>query len=75
MKKLSLSVSRQSLLTIYKSVGKPNVDYADIICDKPHKGSFREKIERVRYNTYLVINGAFKPRLSTSKKNSFYLLQ
>ena len=31
MKKLSLSVSRQSSLTIYKSFVRPNLDYADII--------------------------------------------
>ena len=47
MKKLSLSISRQSLLTIYKPFVRPNLDYANIIYDKPHKGSFIGKIERV----------------------------
>ena len=60
MKKLSTSVSRQSLLTIYKSFVRPILDYGDIIYDKPHKGSFIEKIERVQYNACLVITGAFK---------------
>ena len=59
-KKLSTSVSRQSLLTIYKSFVRPILDYGDIIYDKPHKGSFIEKIERVQYNACLVITGAFK---------------
>ena len=45
MENLSLSVSRQSLLTIYKSFVRPNLDYADTIYDKPHKSSFIEKIE------------------------------
>ena len=63
MKKLSTSVSRQSLLTIYKSFVRPILDYGDIIYDKPHKGSFREKIERVQYNACLVITGAFKGTL------------
>ena len=60
MKKLSASVSRQSLFTIYKSFVRPILDYADIIYDKPHKDSFIEKIERVQYNACLVITGAFK---------------
>ena len=60
MKKLSILVSRQSLLTIYKSFVRPILGYRDIIYDKPHKGFFIEKIERVQYNACLVIAGAFK---------------
>ena len=59
-KKLSLSVSRQSLLTIFKSFVRSNLDYTDIIYDKPHKGSYIEKIELVQCNACLIINGAFK---------------
>ena len=47
MKKLSLTLSRKSLLTIYKSFGRPNIDYADIIYDKPFKESLKKKIELV----------------------------
>ena len=36
MKKLSPSVSEQSLLTIYISFVRTILDYADIIYDKPH---------------------------------------
>ena len=60
MKKRSTSVSRQSLLSIYKSIVRPILDYVDIIYDKPHKGSFKRKIKRVQYNACLVITGAFK---------------
>ena len=60
IKKLSPLVSRQSSLTIYKSFIRSILDYADIIHDKLHKGSFIEKIERVQYNACLVITGAFK---------------
>ena len=35
MKKFSLSLSRKSLLAIYKSFVRPNVGYSDIIYDKP----------------------------------------
>ena len=60
MKKLSPSVSRQSLLTIYKSFVRLILDFAVIICGKPHKGFFIEKIERVEYSACLLITGAFK---------------
>ena len=55
-----LSVSRQSLLTIFKSFVRSILDYADIIFDKPYKDSYIEKIERVQYNVCVVITGAFK---------------
>ena len=60
MKKPSTLVSRQSLLTIYKSFARPILEYGDIIYDKPHKAFFMEKIERVQYNVCFVITGAFK---------------
>ena len=44
MKRLSLFLSRKSLLTIYKSFVRPNLDYADIIYDKPFNESFKRKI-------------------------------
>ena len=37
IKRLSLSISRDSLLTIYKAFVCPHLDYADIIYDKPYK--------------------------------------
>ena len=42
MKKLSLTLSRTNLLTIYKIFVRPNLDYADIIYDKPLTESFIE---------------------------------
>ena len=47
MKILSLILSRKSLLTIYKSFVWPNLDYADIIYDKPLNESLKRKIEMV----------------------------
>ena len=43
MKKLSLILSRKSLLTIYKSFVRPNLDCADIINNKPLNESFNTK--------------------------------
>ena len=37
MKRLSLFLSRKTLLTINKSFVRPNLYYADIIYDKPLK--------------------------------------
>ena len=60
MKRLSLILSRKSLLTICKSFVRPNLDYADIIYDKPFNESFKRKIEAVQYKAALVITGAVK---------------
>ena len=60
MKRLSLTLSRKSLLTIYKSFVRPILDYADIIYDKPFNESFKRKIDMVQYRAALVITGAIK---------------
>ena len=60
MKKLSLFLSRKSLLTIYKSFVRPNLDYAVITYDKPLNEFLKRKIEMVQYNAGLVITGTFK---------------
>ena len=60
MKKLSLTLSRNSLLTIYKTFVRPILDYADIIYDKPLTESLKDKLEMVQYNAALVITGSFK---------------
>ena len=59
-KRLSLILSRKSLLTIYKSFIGPNRDYADIIYDKPFNESFKIKIEMVQYKIALAITGTMK---------------
>ena len=40
--KLSMTLSRRSLLTKYKSFVRPILDYADIIYDKPCNETFKE---------------------------------
>ena len=60
MKKLFLTLSRNSLLTIYKTFVKPNLDYADIIYDKPLSESFKDKFEMVQYNAALATTVALK---------------
>ena len=60
MKKISLTLSRNNLLTIYKTFVRPILDYADIIYDKPLTESFKDKLEMVKYNAALVITSAIK---------------
>ena len=58
MKRLLLSISRDSLLTIYKSFVRSHLDYADIMYEKPGNVNFESKLERVQYNACLAITGA-----------------
>ena len=49
---------RQALLTIYKSVVRPHLDYGDIIYDHPKYQSFCQKLESYQYNAALAMTGA-----------------
>ena len=60
IEKLSKSLPRHSLVTIYKSFVRPHLDYGDIIYDQPNNESFTQKIERIQYNAALTITGAIK---------------
>ena len=53
-------LSRFSLLTIYKSFVRPNLDYGDVIYDQPSNQTFSDKIESVQYNAALAITGAIR---------------
>ena len=60
MKSLFLILSRKSLLTIHKCFVRPDLDYTDIIYDKPFNEFFKRKIEMVQYIAALVIAVAIK---------------
>ena len=60
MKKLSLFLSPKTLLTIYKSSVRPNLDYADMIYNKPFNESFKTQIEMIQHRVVLVITGEIK---------------
>ena len=60
MKRLPLSFSRNSLLTINKSFVRPHLDYAYIIYDKLYNAIFESRLERVQYNACLAITGAIR---------------
>ena len=60
MKRLSLSILRDILLTICKSFVCPHLAYTDIIYDKSGNVNFESKLERVQYNACFAITGAIR---------------
>ena len=60
IRKLNKGIPEHSLITIYKSLVRPHLDYGDIIYDQPNKEIFNQKIERIQYNPTLTITGAIK---------------
>ena len=60
MKRLCLILSRNQLLTNYKTFRRSHLDYVEIIYDKTFKVSFKEKLEKVQYSTSLIITGGIK---------------
>ena len=59
-KKLSIQLPREALLWIYKSFVRPNLDYGDIIFDKPNNESFKSRIESIQYKACVAITGAIQ---------------
>ena len=60
MRRLSMTLSRKSLLTIYTFFVRPLLDYADIIYDKRCNETFKEKLEAVQFNACLAITDAIR---------------
>ena len=60
IKKLQNFLTRQSLLTIYKSFIRPHPDYRDVVYDQPHNETLCTKLESVPYNSALAITGAIR---------------
>ena len=51
---------RSSLLTIYKTFIRSQLDFADVIYDQACNSSFHEKLESIQYNACLAITGAIR---------------
>ena len=60
IKRLSVNLPQNALLTIYKSCIRPHLDYCDILYDKPNNENFQNKIEKVQYQAYLAITGGIQ---------------
>ena len=69
LRQLHNNLPRLSLLTIYKSFIRPNLDYVDLIYDQAYTDSFHQKIESVQYNSALAIADAIR---GTSKEKLYH---
>ena len=53
MQRLSLTLSRKQVFTIYKPFARSHLDNAYIIYDKPFNDAFKEKLEKFQYSAAL----------------------
>ena len=60
IKKLLIHLPREALLKIYKSFVGINLDYDDIIFDKPNNESFKSRIESIQYKASIAITGSIQ---------------
>ena len=60
LRKLHNTLPRLPLLTIYKSVIRPHIDYGHVIYDQAYNVSFHQKLESIQYNSTLAITGAIR---------------
>ena len=60
LKKLSNLLPRQALVTIYKAIIRPHLDYGDVLCDQASNNSLPAKMESIQYNACLAITGAIR---------------
>ena len=60
IRRLSINLPRNALLTIYKSFIRPHLDYGDILYDKPNNENFQNKLEKVQYRACLALTGAIQ---------------
>ena len=68
LRKLQDTLSRTSLIAIFKSFMRPHLDYGDTIYDRADNTSFYQNIESIQYNAALVITGAVR---ETSKEKLY----
>ena len=68
LRKLSNSLLRQALITIYKAFVRPPGEYGDVLYDQAFNNSFHAKMESIQYNAYLEITGAIR---GTSKEKIY----
>ena len=66
--KLQAILPLPSLVSIYKSFIKPNLDYGDIIYDQGYKELFHQKLQSIKFNASLAITDAIR---GTSREKRF----
>ena len=66
IRRLSITLPQNALVTIYKSFARTHLDYGDILCGKQNNEIFQNKLEKVQYRTCLVITGVIQ---GSSRRN------
>ena len=64
-----MNLSRNSLLTIYKSFFRPHLDCGDSLYEKPNNEDFQKNVEKVQYKAYLAITEQQKEQRTSKEKN------
>ena len=72
LRKIYHYMPRDSLVTTYKSIIRPHLDYADVIFDKPNNATFSNRIESAQYNAAMAITGTIR---GTSKEKLYEELE
>ena len=68
LRKLQNILPKSALLTIYKTLISPHLNYGDIIYDRPYNASFHQKLDLLQYDVCLAITG---PIRGTSKEKLY----
>ena len=61
-------ITKDNLITIYKTFIQPHLDYGDVLYDQAFNNSFKEKLESIQYNACLALTGA----ISGTPKEKIY---
>ena len=65
IRRLSISLPRNALLTTYKSFVRPHLDSGDILYDKRNNKKFLNKLETFQYTAFLAITVTIQEALRT----------
>ena len=60
IRRLSISLPQNALLTIYKSFKRPHLGYGDILYDEANNENVQKKIEKVQYRACFAITGTIQ---------------
>ena len=60
IRRLSVNLPWNALLTIYKSFIRLHLDHGDILYDKPSNDNFQNQMKKVQYRAGLVLPGGIQ---------------
>ena len=69
--KVPKSLLRLVLITMYKALVRPHLDYGDMIYDEAYNKRFHQKLESIQYNAYLPLSGTIR---GSSKEKLYHKL-